>query len=50
MSFWMKKLPAHWKELFEDLAVEQFADETRGNGARMVDRVLREFLKEKGLI
>ena len=45
----MKKLPAHWKEIFEDLAVEH-GDETRGNGARMVDRVLRKYLKKEGLI
>ena len=49
MTVWMKKLPAHWKEIFEDLAV-QAGDETRGNGARHVERVLREWLKEKGLI
>ena len=49
MSFWMKKLPPHWKELFEDLAVQN-GDESRGNGARFVDRVLREFLREKELI
>ena len=49
MTFWMKKLPAHWKEIFEDLAKDS-GDETRGNGARFVDRVLREYLKEKGLI
>ena len=49
MTVWMKKLPAHWKEIFEDLAVD-FGDETRGNGARHVERVLREYLKDKGLI
>ena len=50
MTVWLKKLPPHWKEIFEKIAVEEYVDETRGNGARMVDRVLREYLKSKGLI
>ena len=49
MIYWMKKLPAEWKEIFEDLAA-QTGDRSKGSGARFVDRVLREYLEEKGLI
>ena len=43
----MKKLPAHWKAIFDNIAKEEYGDEGRGNGARLVERVLREFLKNR---
>ena len=47
MSCWMKKLPPRWKAKFEKIAKDDYGDEGRGNGARLVERVLREFLKER---
>lgn len=44
---WIKQLPREWKAIFEKIALEEHEDSGHGAGARMVDRVLRQYLEER---
>lgn len=50
MSVWIKQLPREWKKIFDDAAFERGDTAEHGRGARLVEKVLREWLIEKGLV
>ena len=46
---WIKQLPREWKKIFDDQAAS-YGDDTHGAGARLVELVLKRWLREQGLI